>query len=263
MPRFAANLTWLFGEVGLLDRFEAAARAGFEAVEILFPYDHEPAELRRRLDAFGLRQVLINVPPGKDAGHGLAAVPGREAEIRAGIARAIDYARALHCPRIHVMAGNVAPGVARADALDAYVANLRHAAEAMRPHGIRCLIEPLNDRDNPGYFLTRTEDARRVIGLVGGDNVRLQLDFYHRQIMEGGLAEAIEEYLPLIEHIQIAGVPGRHEPDVGEIAYPYLFDLLDRLGYQGWIGCEYRPLTMTLAGLGWARRWGVGRARVD
>lgn len=262
MPRFAANLSYLFGEHRFLDRFAAAARAGFRAVECLYPYDHDAADLRRALDRHGLCQVLLNVPPGgaelAERGHG--AIPGMEDAFQAGVRRAIAYATALGCPRIHVLAGVVPFAVTRADAEAAFVANLRWAATETAKHGIRCLIEPLNDRDNPGYFLTRTEDARRVIERVGADNLRLQFDFYHRQVMQGGLADAVRAHLDIIDHVQISGVPGRHEPDHGEIAYPYLFDLLDELGYAGWIGCEYQPRATTLEGLAWARPYGIGAA---
>jgi len=259
MPRFAANLSMMFTELDFLDRFRAAAQAGFKAVEYLFPFDYEPAEIKRRLADNGLKQVLFNAPPGDWArgDRGIAILPGREAEFRAGIAKAIDYARALAVPRVHVMAGIVPTGLSLQDAESTYVANLHHAGEAMKPHGIKALIEPLNTRDNPGYFLSRTEEAARIIGRCGSDNVGLQYDCYHRQIMQGDLAEGFRAHLPLIGHVQIAGVPGRHEPDVGEINHPFLFDLMDTLGYDGWIGCEYRPKNGTDAGLGWAARHGI------
>ncbi|MGH6718305.1 MAG: 2-oxo-tetronate isomerase [Alphaproteobacteria bacterium] len=261
MPKLAANLSMLFGEVEFLDRFEAAARAGFQAVEMLFPYDHPAEELRRRLDRYGLTQALFNAPPGDWAAgeRGIATVPGRSAEFEAGFAKALDYARVLGCPRVHVMAGIVMPADDRQRAEDTYVASLRRAADMAAPHGVQCLIEPLNTRDVPGYFLTDADEARRILERVGRDNARLQLDLYHRQIMRGDLAGAIESFLPITGHIQIAGVPGRHEPDVGEINYRFLFDRLDELGYDGWIGCEYRPRATTVAGLGWARPWGIGR----
>ncbi|MSP82472.1 MAG: hydroxypyruvate isomerase [Alphaproteobacteria bacterium] len=262
MPKFSANLSMLFDHLEFLARFEAAAAAGFRAVEYASPYDHDRQELRRRLDRHGLRQILINAPPGDLAAgdRGLAIFADRRDEFIDGIHRAIDYARTLACPRIHVMAGVLPPGQTIADIAETYEANLRQAAAAAGPHGIDCLIEPLNVRDVPGYALTSTAHARRVIDRVGAANVGLQLDLYHRQIMRGGLAEAIREYLPITRHIQIAGVPGRHEPDVGEINYPYLFDLLDELGYDGWVGCEYHPMADTAAGLGWARAHGLGRS---
>jgi hydroxypyruvate isomerase len=260
MPKLAANLSMMFTEVDFLDRFEAAARERFRAVEFLFPYDHPAEELRQRLERHGLIQALFNAPPGDWAAgeRGIAILPDRSAEFEAGMATALEYARILGCPRVHVMAGVVAPGRDRGRAEDSYVASLRRAADMAAPLGVQCLIEPLNTRDVPGYFLTDADEARRILQRVGRDNVRLQLDLYHRQIMRGDLAEAIEAFLPITGHIQIAGVPGRHEPDVGEINYPFLFDRLDALGYDGWVGCEYRPRGATAAGLGWARPWGIG-----
>ncbi|MEX2650379.1 MAG: 2-oxo-tetronate isomerase [Alphaproteobacteria bacterium] len=259
MPKLAANLSMLFNEVDFLDRFEAAARVGFEAVEFLFPYAFPADDLRARLERHRVAQVLFNAPPGDWSrdDRGLAIHPARQAEFNASIAVALDYARALGCPRLHVMAGILAPDLDRRSAEDTYVANLRHAADMAAPHGVRCLIEPLNTRDMPGYFLTDADDARRIIERVGRDNVLLQLDLYHRQIMRGDLAEAIKAFLPITGHIQIAGVPGRNEPNVGEINFPFLFDLLDELGYDGWVGCEYRPRGATVEGLGWARPWRI------
>jgi hydroxypyruvate isomerase len=259
MPKFAANLSMLFPELPFLDRFEAAARAGFKAVEFLFPYEHEAQEIRRRLDRFGLRQVLFNLSPG-DWGkgeRGLAALPGREQEFAASVDQAIAYAQALECPQVHIMAG-LAFDIPLEQASATYGANLRWAANRLQSCDIRALIEPLNSRDMPGYFLTTAEQAHLIIETVGHPNLFLQMDLYHAQIMGGDLAERTRSHWPLIRHIQIAGVPGRHEPDVGEINYPYLFDLLDGLGYDGWIGCEYRPRADTRAGLGWARRYGIG-----
>ena len=262
MPKLAANLSMLFTEVDFLDRFGAAARAGFRAVEFLFPYDHPTDVIRARLDGHGLVQALFNAPPGDWAKgeRGIAIDPARQDEFRAAIVKALDYARALGCPRVHVMAGLLAPGLDRKSAEATYVDNLRAAAAMAKAAGVVVLIEPLNTRDVPGYFLTDLADARRIIERVGHDNLRLQLDLYHRQIMRGDLAQAIDTYLPITGHIQIAGVPGRHEPDVGEINYPFLFDRLDELGYDGWVGCEYRPRGGTGAGLGWARRWLDGRS---
>ena len=259
MPNFAANLSMMFQELPFLDRFEAAAKAGFKAVEFLFPYDHPAADIRQRLDRFGLRQVLFNLPPGDWAKgeRGLAALPGREAEFGAAVDRAIEYATALGCPQVHVMAG-VPLDVPLEQAAATYRANLRAAADRLQAHGIRTLIEPLNSRDMPGYFLMTAEQARQIIEAVGHPNLFLQMDLYHAQIMGGDLAERTRSHWPLIRHFQIAGVPGRHEPDVGEINYPYLFDLIDSLGYDGWIGCEYRPRAKTLDGLGWAKRYGIG-----
>lgn len=261
MPRFAANLSMLFNEVAFLDRFSQAAGAGFRGVEFLFPYDYPAAAIRARLDGHGLVQALFNAPPGDWAKgeRGIAINPDRRAEFRATMASALDYARALGCPRVHVMAGLMTGALDRGAAEDTYVDNLRDAADMAAAVGVICLIEPLNDRDVPGYFLTDSGAARRIIERVGRDNLRLQLDLYHRQIMRGDLAEAIRSFLPITGHIQIAGVPGRHEPDFGEINYPFLFDLLDELGYDGWVGCEYRPRGATTDGLAWARRWLTAR----
>lgn len=262
MPRFSANLGFLFQEVSFLDRFAAAAGAGFRGVEHGFPYEAPPEAIAARLQAYGLEQVLCNLPPG-DREHGergVAALPGREEAFAECVERALTYARALSCRCLHAMAGIPPAGVSRQDCEAVYVHNLRWAAETLKPQGIRLLIEPLNTRDNPGYFLNTTAQARQIIERVGSDNLFLQMDLYHCQVMRGDLAEEIKAHLPLIGHIQIAGNPGRHEPDIGEINYPYLFDLLDELGYSGWVGCEYRPRGDTVAGLGWARPYGLGSA---
>ncbi len=256
MPKFAANLSMMFTEAPFLDRFERAAAAGFRAVEYLFPYEHEPATLAGRLDGHGLQQVLFNLPPGDWAAgdRGLAALPGREAEFARSVERALGYAEALRCPQVHAMAGVPPAGVTRGEGDAVYLANLRAAAERLARHGVRLLIEPINRRDMPGYFLATVEEARAVIERVGHPNLFLQMDLYHAQIMGGDLATRIAANLPLIRHFQIAGVPERHEPDGGEVNYAYLFDLIDRLGYDGWIGCEYRPKGNTLDGLGWFAR---------
>ena len=276
MPRFAANLSLLYPELEFTDRFAAAARDGFRGVEFLFPYAHDAGHLAALLQRHGLQQVLFNAPPGDwEAGErGIACLPGREAEFREGIAQAIAYARALGCPRIHVMAG-IAPAGAEPAALRAtYIANLRHAAALAAPHGIALLIEPINGRDMPGYFLQRQEDAHGLAleiaeGAGPGNGqapvqapVQVQMDLYHCQIAEGDVATKLRRYLPTgrVGHLQIAGVPERHEPDVGELHYPYLFQLIDALGYAGWIGCEYRPARGavaggTSAGLGWLAHW--------
>ncbi|MGQ0730513.1 2-oxo-tetronate isomerase [Acidovorax sp.] len=264
MPRFAANLSMLYNDVDFLDRFAAAARDGFQAVEYLFPYAYSAQELAARLQANGLQQVLFNAPPGHwDAGErGLACLPGREAEFREGITKAIDYAKALQCPRIHVMAGLVPQGGDAATVRATYIANVRHAAEQAAPHGIQILLEPINGRDMPGFFLSRQDQAHALIAEIGAANVKVQMDLYHCQIVEGDLAMKVRQYLPTgnVGHFQIAGVPERHEPDVGEINYTYLFQLLDSLGYDGWIGCEYRPARGAAAhatsdGLGWLKPW--------
>jgi hydroxypyruvate isomerase len=272
MPRFAANLHYLFSEVPFLERFQAAARCGFRAVEFQVPYDHPGRELRARLDAHGLTMVLFDAPMGDwNAGdRGLAALPGREAEFRASLRRVVDYAEALECDLVHVMAGVVGPGTDYAQAERVYVDNLRYAAAFLAPHGVRVVIEPINRKlgvvtggasytteGMHGYFLNHSEHARRVIEQVGSENLFLHLDVYHMQMLEGHLAETLEANVDLLRHVQIAGVPGRHEPDVGEIHYPYLFARLDELGYDGWVGCEYRPRNGTAAGLGWARPYDI------
>ena len=256
MPRFAANLSMMFTEVPFLDRFAAAAAAGFKGVEYLFPYDFPQAAIAERLAAHGLTQALFNLPPGDwQAGdRGIAALAGREEEFRESVDLALDYARATGCRTLHAMAGVVADPADRAAAWDRYLENLRHACGRAAADGITILVEPLNTRDVPGYLLTRQDEARQAIAAVGAANLRLQLDFYHCQIMEGDLAVHLRDYADVIGHIQIAGVPDRHEPDIGEVNYPYLFDRMDRQGYAGWVGCEYRPRGDTAAGLGWLRR---------
>jgi hydroxypyruvate isomerase len=255
MPRFAANLSMMFQEHAFLDRFAAAAAAGFAGVEFLFPYDHPAEAIRAKLEEHGLAQALFNLPPGNWAAgeRGLASLPGREAEFREGVGRAIRYAQALGCPTVHCMAG-LLPDESERSAREAlYVENLRHAADECAAAGLTLVIEPINTRDMPGYLLSYQGQARRIIEAVGAPNLRLQLDLYHCQIMEGDLARHIREFLPLTGHVQVAGVPERHEPDRGEVCYPYLFDLLDELGYDGWVGCEYRPKARTEDGLGWFR----------
>ena len=253
MPKFAANLSMLFTELPFLDRFKAAADAGFKGVEFLFPYEYEAATLAQALAANGLCQVLFNMPPGNwDQGErGLACLPERRDEFRAGVDAALDYARALACAQIHCMAG-IAPDGANPQHLhDTYVENLRFAAQVLAPHGMQLLIEPINTRDMPGYFLNRTQQALDVIDAIGLPNVRLQYDCYHMHIMEGDLAATLERHISSIAHVQIADAPGRHEPGTGDINYPNLLRHLDQIGYQGWIGCEYRPKAGTLEGLGW------------
>lgn len=253
MPRFAANLTTLFNEVPFHDRFAAAAKAGFKGVEFLFPYAYSAGQLADALKANSLTQVLFNLSPGDwQAGdRGLAALPGREADFAATIETGLEYAVALGCQCVHALAGISPQRASVSMARQTYIQNIRRAARAAAPVGVTILIEPINTTDMPGYFLNTTEQARAVIDEVGEANARLQLDLYHRQIMQGNLAAAIREYADITAHIQIAGVPGRHEPDVGEIDYPYLFDILDDIGYDGWVGCEYLPSGETRAGLGW------------
>jgi hydroxypyruvate isomerase len=263
MPQFAANLSMLYQEHAFLDRFKAAAKDGFKAVEYLFPYAFAKADIAARLKAHGLQQVLFNAPPGNwDAGErGLACLSGRDEEFRAGIVTALDYAVALDCPRIHVMAGLLPSGATHQSLYSTYVSNLRWAAQQAAQQQRDVLIEPINTRDIPGFFLNRQDVAHQVLADVGEPNLKVQMDLYHCQIVEGDLAMKLRKYLPTgkVGHLQIAGVPQRHEPDLGEINHPYLFALLDELGYQGWVGCEYRPANAqaggTSAGLGWLKRY--------
>jgi len=260
MPNFAANLSMMFQETGFLDRFDAAARAGFKAVEFLFPYEHPPEIVAERLERNGLALALFNTVPGDWAGgeRGLAALPGREQEFREGVDKAIVYAKAAKCPLLHAMAGLWPDGRDKAEGERVYVENLRWAADRVAAAGLTVVIEPINTRDIPGYFLNYTAQAMSVIERVARPNLKLQLDLYHVQIMEAALAAKVRALAGAYPHVQIAGNPGRHEPDIGEINYPYLFELFDEVGYAGWIGCEYRPQGDTLAGLAWARRYGIG-----
>ncbi|MES2150182.1 MAG: hydroxypyruvate isomerase [Pseudomonadota bacterium] len=253
MPKFAANLTMLFTELAFLDRFAAARTHGFEAVEFLFPYAWPAEAIAERLQRHGLQLVLHNLPPGDwDAGErGLACDPARRSEFQDSVARALDYARVLGCGQLHCMAGIVPPGLERDVAATTYQANLAFAAAALRPHGLKLLIEPINSFDMPGYFLTGSAQAAAILAACGADNLFLQYDIYHLQRMEGQLAASIEALFPLIGHMQLADAPGRHEPGSGAIDFRRLFALLDRLGYAGWIGCEYHPLQDTASGLAW------------
>jgi len=261
MPRFDANLSFLFNEVPFLDRFAAAAHAGFGAVEFAYAYEYPVKELTARLAANGLEQVLINTPPGDLAAgdRGLAGVPGREHEFAASFATAMRYAQALSCPRIHVMSG-VLPGGAdeatRARHRSTFVRNLRFAAGEATEDGVILTIEPINTRDMPGYLLNTQAEAHAIREEVGAPNLKVQMDLYHAQIVEGDLSVKLRRWLDDIGHIQIAGVPDRHEPDEGELDCYALFELLDEIGYKGWIGCEYRPRNGTVAGLAWLERSG-------
>ncbi len=243
MPKFAANLSMLWNELPFLDRFDAAARAGFKAVEFLFPYDFSVEEIAQRLQANGLRIVLHNMPPGDWAAgeRGILSLPGREEEFRAGVAQALDYAVALGVPQLHCMAGIPPAGVGEAQARATLLGNLRFAADATQRKGIRLLLEPINRFDMPGFFVNRPRQAIELMDEVGSDNLFLQYDIYHAQRMEGELANTIRDLLPRIAHMQLADTPGRHEPGTGEIHYRYLFDFIDELGYNGHIGCEYKP----------------------
>lgn len=271
MPQFAANLSFLYQELPFLDRFEAAAKDGFKAVEFMFPYAYEAKELAARLRGNGLQQVLFNLPPaGTDAAaidaawsagmRGLACLEGRSAELQAGAELALRYADALQCPRLHMMAGILPAGKVRADLLHVYADHARAAAKLLAKEGLELLIEPINTRDMPGYFLNRQDHAHELLAATAQPNVKVQMDLYHCQIVEGDVAMKIRHYLPTgnVSHFQIAGVPERHEPDVGEMNYPYLFDLIDTLHYTGWIGCEYKPrlggqVRGTSAALGWLK----------
>ena len=269
MPRFAANLNWLYAELPFHQRFEAAARDGFKAIELMSPYAWPAAELKALLAAHDLQLVLLNTPPGgTDAASieaawaspkkGTACLPGHEAEFAAGLALALGYAQALACPRIHVMAGVLPEGADRQAAHAVYAGNLRHAAAQAVRTGVEVLIEPINTRDIPGYFLSRQDQAHAILDEVSEVNLKVQMDLYHCQVAEGDLAMKLRRYIPTgrVGHLQIAGAPGRNEPDAGEINYPYLFALLDELGYGGWVGCEYKPVRglasgATPDGLGW------------
>ncbi|MGN4154070.1 2-oxo-tetronate isomerase [Burkholderia gladioli] len=255
MPRFAANLSMMYTEHPFLERFAAAARDGFRAVEYLFPYDFAADELKARLADAGLVQALFNAPPGDWAAgeRGFASLPGREDEFRRAFDTALDYARVLGNDKLHVMAGLLPAGADRARHREVYLRNLAHAADAARAAGILVVIEPINTRDMPGYFLNRQDDAQAICREVGAPNLRVQFDCYHCQIVEGDIAMKLKRDFAGIGHIQVAGVPERHEPDLGELNYPYLFELIDTLGYDGWIGCEYRPKAGTSEGLGWLR----------
>ena len=256
MPKFAANLTMLFNEVPFMERFAAARAAGFTAVEYLFPYAYDKQELAQALLANGLQQVLHNLPAGNwDAGErGIACHPDRITEFRDGVQRAIAYATALGCPQVNCLAGKVPDGVSQAAAQACFVANLRHAAAELEAAGIRLLIEPINYYDIPGFFLNRTAQALEILDAVNSDNLLVQYDIYHAQRMEGELAATVQKHLARIGHIQLADNPGRNEPGTGEINYRFLLRHLDAIGYQGWIGCEYKPATTTTAGLGWLQQ---------
>ena len=253
MPQFAANLTMLFNEHPFLDRFEAAARAGFKAVEFLFPYAYPVAELQQRLKAHGLKLVLHNLPAGNwEAGdRGVACDPARIDEFRAGVTRGIEYGTALGVPHLNCLAGKAPAGVDAATLRSTFVANLRYAAAELKKAGLNLLIEPINRFDIPGFYLNTTAQAISILDEVGADNAYVQYDIYHAQRMEGELANTMSAQLARIGHIQLADNPGRNEPGTGEINYAFLFRHLDRIGYKGWIGCEYKPAARTEDGLGW------------
>ncbi|MGF1793392.1 hydroxypyruvate isomerase [Photobacterium profundum] len=255
MPKFAANLSMLFTEFDFLDRFEIAADAGFQGVEYLFPYANTPEEIKQRLDKFNLKQVLFNLPAGNwEVGdRGIAVDPTRTDEFRLGVPQAIAYAKALGCNQVNCLAGIVPAGVNQEQATETFVTNLRFAAGELEKAGISLVIEAINTRDIPGFYLTNTAQALDIIEQVGSKNLRFQYDIYHMQIMEGDLAPTLSQHIEHIQHIQLADNPGRHEPGTGEINYPFILQHLDNIGYQGWVGCEYKPKTTTLAGIGWLK----------
>jgi hydroxypyruvate isomerase len=259
MPRFAANLTMMYTEHAFLDRFAAAAGDGFTAVEFLFPYDFPAHAIAGLLRQHGLRQVLFNAPPGdwKAGERGITALPGRETEFREGFQRALEYAAGLDCPRIHCMAGLVGAGADRARLRDTYLENLAWAADQAAPARVDVLIEPIAQRNIPGFLINLQEEAHQVLAKLDRPNLKVLMDLFHCQVAEGDLVTRIRKYLAepsRVGHFQIAGVPERHEPDTGEVRYEYLFDVIDGLGYQGWVGCEYAPASATSAGLGWFRK---------
>jgi hydroxypyruvate isomerase len=259
MPRFSANLGFLFPELPFLDRFEAAAKAGFTAVEYASPYEYAQAELRARLDANGLRQVLINSSAGdrSKGERGFACLPGRQGIFRDSIGQALDYAVALGCPSIHVMGGAPPADLAYDTALALYAANLAWAGEKGLAAGVRLLIEPLNPRDAPGYILKTQEQGAAIVEAIGRDRLGLQFDLYHCQTAQGDVTTRLQKLMPVIGHMQLADVPGRHEPGSGEIGWEFVFRRIDELGYRGWVGCEYTPQGDTVEGLAWRTRYGV------
>jgi hydroxypyruvate isomerase len=257
MPKFAANLTMMFNEVDFPDRFKRAANAGFKGVEYLFPYPYDKNQLADLLKTHKLAQVLHNLPAGDWAKgeRGIACLPDRVGEFQDGVGQAIEYAKALDCKQLNCLAGIAPQNVPAEKARATFVGNLKFAAAELKKAGIRLLAEPINTRDIPGFYLNRTPQALDIFKEVGSDNLLLQYDIYHMQIMEGDLAMTIEKNLKQIAHMQLADNPGRHEPGTGEINYEFLFGFIDRTGYSGWIGCEYKPAAKTEAGLGWIKRY--------
>ena len=253
MPRFAANLSMMFNEVPFLDRFKAASEAGFTAVEFLFPYEYTPEEVANKAKGAGTEIVLFNMPAGNwSAGErGLTGLPGREREFREGVDKALMYAEHLGVPRLHAMAGIAPSGADQAACRATLIANLRYAAEKLAAKHITLLLEAINTRDMPGFIVSTQKDSHAICEAVGAPNLKMQMDLYHMQVMEGDLAVSLKRYASMCGHIQIAGCPERHEPDTGEVRYEYLFGLLDEIGYEGWLGCEYRPAGKTTDGLKW------------
>ena len=255
MPKFSANLTFLFNELPFMERFAAAANAGFKAVEYMAPYPYAAADLTAALRANGLVQALFNLPAGDwDSGErGMACIPGRESEFRKGVATAIEYAHALDCKTINCLAGKLPPTVSRADAKATMIGNLAYAAAELKREGIHLVTEPINSFDIPGYFVNRTSEALAILDSVDSDNLFIQYDVYHAQRMEGELGNTLRNHVSRIGHIQIADNPGRNEPGTGEINYAWILRHIDEIGYEGWVGCEYKPKTTTVDGLGWIR----------
>jgi 2-dehydrotetronate isomerase len=259
MPKLAANLSWIYQEVPFLQRFGAAAAHGFKAVEILFPYEAPAREIAAELRKHGLTQALFNLPPG-DASkgeRGLAALPGREKEFAAALETALDYAKVLECRTLHIMSGMIAPGADVKAMHKTFVSNLKMACDRTAKSGITLVLEPINHRDIPGYFTNTTGQVEQIMKEVGAPHLKLQLDLYHCQVSEGDLTRRTERLFPITAHVQIAGNPDRNEPDIGEANHLYLLDVLDRLGYQDYVGLEYKPRTTTAAGLGWAAKYGI------
>jgi hydroxypyruvate isomerase len=257
MPKLCANLSLLYTELDFMDRFAAAAKSGFKGVEYLFPYAYPKDQLAEALARNGLVQVLHNMPAGDwtKGDRGMACNPARVGEFQDGVGKTIEYATALGCEQVNCLAGLAPQGVAAEKIRATFVANLRFAAEKTKAAGIRLVTEPVNNRDIPGFYLNRSSQALEIMDEVGSDNLFLQYDIYHMQVMEGNLARTIEANLARINHMQLADNPGRHEPGTGEINYPFLFDWIDRIGYRGWIGCEYNPKAGTVEGLGWAKAY--------
>ncbi len=255
MPKFNANLTMMYNEVEFLDRFERAAKSGFKGVEFLFPYSYTKDEIAGRLQKHGLEQVLHNLPAGDwDAGErGIAVLPGRVGEFQEGVGKAIEYAKALNCAQLNCLVGKTPEGLSQDKIEGTLVDNLKFAAGALEQEGIRLLVEPLNSQDIPGFHIVHSADALRIFEMVSHDNVWLQYDIYHMQIMEGNLTKTVRDNMDRIAHMQLADNPGRNEPGTGEINYTNLFRFIDEAGYDGWIGCEYKPAGVTEAGLGWIK----------
>jgi len=253
MPKFAANLSMMFNEVPFLDRFEAAARAGFSGVEFLFPYEYSPEEVAGKAKEAGVQIVLFNMPAGNWAAgeRGLTGLPGREQEFRDNVAKAVTYAKALGVPRIHAMAGIAPAGADQAACKATLIANLKYAAAELAKHDLTLLLEAINTRDMPGFLVNTQKDSHAICEAVGAPNMKMQMDLYHMQVMEGDLATSLKRYAPHCGHIQIAGCPERNEPDTGEVRYEYIFKWIDKIGYDGWLGCEYRPAGKTNEGLRW------------